>query len=75
MSVNGAVIRVVRPVVDRARVERGRIIPRQHVVRLERPVKKVDSTTYKAEPHLAYSSLIFYNDHMDTLLEIYSDYI
>ena len=40
LSVNGAVIHAVSPVVDRAAVERGKIIPRQHVARLENHVKK-----------------------------------
>ena len=44
MSVNGAVIHVVRPVVDRAKMERGTIIPRQYVVRLAHRVIKGDST-------------------------------
>ena len=44
MSVSGAVIYVVHPVVDRATVERGKIIPRQHVARLENRVIKGDST-------------------------------
>jgi hypothetical protein len=35
LSVNGAVIHVVHPVVDRAMVERGKIIPRQNVLRRE----------------------------------------
>ena len=34
LSVNGAVIHVVRPVVDHVKVKRNRIIPRQHVTRL-----------------------------------------
>ena len=35
LPVNGAVIHDVRPVVDRATMEWGKIIPRQHVARLE----------------------------------------
>ena len=42
LSVNGAVIHVVCPAVDRATVERGKIIPRQHVARPENRVKMVD---------------------------------
>jgi hypothetical protein len=49
LPVNGAVIYVVRPVVDRATVERGKIIPRQHVARLENRVIKGDSTPI--DPH------------------------
>jgi len=44
LSVNGAVIHVVRYVVDPATVERRTIIPRQHAARLENRVKKGDST-------------------------------
>jgi hypothetical protein len=40
LSVNGAVIHAVSPVVDRAAVEKGKIIPRQHFARLEHRVKK-----------------------------------
>ena len=43
LSVNGAVIHVVRPVVDHATMERGKIIPRQHVTRLKIRVIKGDS--------------------------------
>ena len=42
LSVNGAVIHVVCPAVDRATVERGKNILRQHVVRPENSVKMVD---------------------------------
>ena len=43
LSVNGAVSHVVRPVVDRATMERGKNIPRQHVARLENRIIKSDS--------------------------------
>ena len=36
LSVNGAVIHVVCPAVDRAAMERGKIVPLQHVIRLSR---------------------------------------
>ncbi len=46
LSVNGAVIHVVRPVVDRVTLERRKIIPRQHAARLENCAKKADSTPF-----------------------------
>ncbi len=49
LSVNGAVIHVVRPVVDRAIMEREKIIPRQHVVRLENRKKTLET---KDPPHI-----------------------
>jgi hypothetical protein len=41
LSVNGAVIHDVRPVVVHAKVEKGKIIPCPHVARLERLLIKV----------------------------------
>ena len=41
LSVNGAVIHVARPVVDRARGERGKIIQHQHVARPEHRIGSV----------------------------------